>query len=95
MLMDMQMPALSGPEATRRIRAAEQLHGSRTPIVGLTANTTPEDFDACLAAGMDEVLTKPLSFPRLRQLLRDYAEGPPTNSGGGGSASPTHTNPTS
>ena len=94
-LMDMQMPALSGPAATRRIRAAEQQHDSRTPIVGLTASTTPEDFDACLAAGMDEVLTKPLSFPRLRDLLRSYAEGTPATCEGGGRAAPPRTNPRS
>ena len=69
-LMDVHMPELDGIEATRRIRAAEAAAGGpRTPIVALTANAFGEDRDACLAAGMDGFLTKPLDRERLAELL--------------------------
>ena len=71
-LMDMQMPEMSGIEATLRIRAGETGTSRHVPIVALTANTTPEDRDACLEAGMDEVLPKPVSVPRLREVLARY-----------------------
>lgn len=68
-LMDMQMPEMSGLEATMQIRREEANSGRRVPIVALTANTTPEDRQSCLHAGMDEVLPKPVSIPRLRAML--------------------------
>ena len=67
-LMDVQMPQLDGLEATRRIRAAET-PGERTAIVALTANAYAEDREACLAAGMDEILMKPLDRTRLADAL--------------------------
>jgi CheY-like chemotaxis protein len=63
-LMDVHMPGCDGIEATRRIREAEQ-GGAHTPIVALTANAFDEDRDACIAAGMDGFLTKPLDRERL------------------------------
>jgi len=68
-LMDMQMPEMSGIDAAAHIRRGEVVHGGRVPIIALTANTSREDRDACLQAGMDEVLAKPLSIPGLRALL--------------------------
>jgi signal transduction histidine kinase/CheY-like chemotaxis protein len=68
-LMDMQMPEMSGLEATTSIRQQENSSGRRVPIIALTANTTPEDRRSCLDAGMDEVLPKPVSLPLLRTLL--------------------------
>jgi PAS domain S-box-containing protein len=58
-LMDVQMPEMDGLEATRRIRASEG-EGPRVRIVGLTANALQEDHAACLEAGMDACLVKPL-----------------------------------
>lgn len=67
-LMDVHMPGSDGIEATRRIRAMEA-DGARTPIVALTANAFDEDRDACIAAGMDGFLTKPLDRERLALAL--------------------------
>jgi CheY-like chemotaxis protein len=68
-LMDVHMPGSDGIEATRRIRAEESGSGARTPIIALTANAFAEDRDACLAAGMDGFLTKPLDRERLAAAL--------------------------
>lgn len=76
-LMDMQMPEMSGLEAAEHIRREEAVTGQRIPIIALTANTTPEDRDACLRSGMDEVLPKPVSIPRLRQTLEHFAKMQP------------------
>jgi len=63
--MDMRMPGMDGPAATRLIRAG----GDRTPIVALTANAFAEDRKLCLDAGMDDHLTKPLEPDALRSAL--------------------------
>jgi PAS domain S-box-containing protein len=69
-LMDVHMPGIDGPEATRQIRAAEaERGGARTRIIALTANALAEDRDTCLAAGMDGFLTKPLDRERLAEAL--------------------------
>jgi CheY-like chemotaxis protein/anti-sigma regulatory factor (Ser/Thr protein kinase) len=71
-LMDLHMPGSDGVEATRHIRAAEAENphgGERTPIIALTANAFDEDRTACLAAGMDGFLTKPLDRERLAAVL--------------------------
>jgi len=60
-LMDLHMPGVDGLEATRRIRAIEaETSTAHTPILALTANAQAEDRDACLNAGMDGFLVKPL-----------------------------------
>ncbi len=70
-LMDVQMPQMDGIEATRRIRA--QSDRRQPTIVALTANAMKEDQDQCLAAGMDDVLTKPFQFEALIAVLQKVA----------------------
>jgi CheY-like chemotaxis protein len=71
-LMDLHMPGMDGIEAARRMRAAEA-GGKRTPIIALTADAFPESRDACLAAGMDGFVTKPLDRERLLTALARFA----------------------
>jgi CheY-like chemotaxis protein/anti-sigma regulatory factor (Ser/Thr protein kinase) len=67
-LMDCDMPEMDGFAATRAIRQAEQPAG-RIAIVAMTASVLPEDRARCLAAGMDDYLTKPMRQEALRDLL--------------------------
>jgi signal transduction histidine kinase/CheY-like chemotaxis protein len=72
-LMDVQMPVMDGLQATRTIRQHEAQTGARhTPVVGLTANAYAEDRTACLAAGMDDFVTKPISVHHLLQVVAQY-----------------------
>jgi signal transduction histidine kinase/DNA-binding response OmpR family regulator/HPt (histidine-containing phosphotransfer) domain-containing protein/sugar lactone lactonase YvrE len=69
-LMDLQMPDIDGITATAMIRRAEAAAGARrAPIIAVTANTSATHREACLAAGMDDFLGKPLYFDDLRQAL--------------------------
>ncbi len=76
-LMDIQMPGLDGLEATRRLRAIERREPARPriPVVALTANAFTEDRAACIEAGMDAVLTKPVDRDDLAACLAEYAYG--------------------
>jgi CheY-like chemotaxis protein len=65
--MDCLMPDVDGYEATTRIRAVER--GSRLPIVALTASATVEDRERCLAAGMDDFISKPVRLAELAAAL--------------------------
>lgn len=66
-LMDVQMPRMDGLEATRRLRALPGC--AEIPIIAMTANAYGEDRLACLAAGMDDHLAKPVDPPRLHATL--------------------------
>lgn len=68
-LMDCQMPDLDGFEATREIRKFEQDRPTRTKIVAMTAYALPGDKEACLTAGMDYYLSKPISSLQLSAIL--------------------------
>jgi CheY-like chemotaxis protein len=68
-LMDVQMPELDGFAATAQIRANECTAGRRTPIVAMTAHAMAGDRTRCLAAGMDEYVSKPLRKAELLKLL--------------------------
>jgi signal transduction histidine kinase/ActR/RegA family two-component response regulator len=70
-LMDVQMPVLDGPSATRIIRLAERAAGRRrTPIVALTANAMAHQRDEYLAAGMDSLIAKPIQVAELFAVLQ-------------------------
>ena len=79
-LMDVQMPVMDGLEATRRIRQ-DVAGGARIPIVGLTANALKEQVEACRAAGMDDVIAKPIERERLEAMLERYAPAVGTRTG--------------
>jgi Response regulators consisting of a CheY-like receiver domain and a winged-helix DNA-binding domain len=68
-LMDCQMPDMDGFETTRALRALEQADGRRVPIVAITANVMPGAREACLAAGMDDYLSKPVRLNMLQRVL--------------------------
>jgi CheY-like chemotaxis protein len=68
-LMDIQMPEMDGWEATQAIRVKEKTAGGRLPIVAMTAHAMEGDEERCLAAGMDEYLTKPIRTADLLAVL--------------------------
>ena len=75
-LMDIQMPEMDGFEATRRIRAEERNRGGHVRIVAITAHAMPGDRERCLAAGMDDYVTKPIRLADLDRLLERPEHAP-------------------
>jgi CheY-like chemotaxis protein len=73
-LMDVVMPRMDGLEATRRIRH-DSAPAWRPRIVGISADTLPEDQDICFAAGMDDFLPKPIDIAELARILDEVAVG--------------------
>ncbi len=77
-LMDCQMPDIDGYEATRRIRAWEARQTTRgraprrIPIIALTANAMLGNREVCLAAGMDDFISKPFNRPALQEMLERW-----------------------
>jgi len=67
-LMDVQMPEMTGLEATRQIRR-EEASGTHVPIVAMTASAMSEDRDHCLAAGMDDFISKPVSSKVIEEII--------------------------
>jgi signal transduction histidine kinase/CheY-like chemotaxis protein len=67
-LMDVQMPEMTGLQATTQIRREEMI-GSHIPIVAMTASAMSEERDRCLAAGMDDFISKPVSYKLIEQMI--------------------------
>ena len=79
--MDVQMPEMSGFEATVAIRKYEKSKGIRTPIFALTAGVTKGEMEKCREAGMDDFLTKPINQQALRALLKIHVGNDTSQSG--------------
>jgi two-component system sensor histidine kinase/response regulator len=75
-LMDVQMPEVDGFQATKEIRQLQTRLGQRIPIVALTAHASPADRQKCLAAGMDEYLSKPIRAKELYEVIEKQTGRP-------------------
>ena len=67
-LMDVQMPEMTGLQATMQIRREEAM-GAHVPIVAMTASAMSEERERCLAAGMDDFISKPVSYQVIEQMI--------------------------
>jgi len=75
-LMDIQMPIMSGIESTKKIRAYEKEEAlSATPIIAVTANNSRENIKEYLAIGMDDFLAKPINIKKLENVIKEYTKG--------------------
>jgi CheY-like chemotaxis protein len=72
LLMDCQMPEMDGLVATELIRKAEEQSGTHVPIVAMTAHTEPDERDRCIAAGMDDYISKPIELDILRSKIEKW-----------------------
>jgi signal transduction histidine kinase/CheY-like chemotaxis protein len=67
--MDIRMPVMDGYEAVRRIRASSKHDALTVPVIAMTANAMQEDRDACLAAGMNGHISKPIDIKEIKEIL--------------------------
>ena len=68
-LLDVMMPGMDGLEATKAIRMLEREDAKKIPIIAMTANAFEEDRKACLEAGMNEHIGKPIDIPQLKRVI--------------------------
>ena len=73
-LMDIQMPVMNGIIATKKIRELESATNSTTPIIAITANALSGDKESCLAAGMNDYVSKPFHIDILIQKMKNLLE---------------------
>jgi two-component system, sensor histidine kinase and response regulator len=78
-LMDLEMPGISGIEAARQIRAKEKASSidtpAYTPIIAMTAHDEETERAACLVVGMDGFITKPINMKTIHQTIQEVIEG--------------------
>ena len=74
-LMDLQMPVMDGLEATRRIRVLETDNAKIVPIIAMTANAFTESVNACLEAGMNDHISKPIDVDEMLKKMTRYLRG--------------------
>jgi two-component system, sensor histidine kinase and response regulator len=74
-LMDVQMPEMDGYQATAAIRDLERHTGLHMPVIAITAHAMKGDRERCLAAGMDDYISKPIRVPALQSVLRRVQAG--------------------
>jgi CheY-like chemotaxis protein len=78
-LMDLEMPGISGIEAARQIRAKEKASSietpAYTPIIAMTAHDEETERAACLVIGMDGFITKPINMKTIHQTIQEVIEG--------------------
>ena len=85
-LMDVQMPVMNGLDATRAVRASDNPLGRTIPIIAMTANAFSSDVQACLNAGMDAHVSKPLDISVLERTLKIVAAAKFSGGGSGDKA---------
>jgi CheY-like chemotaxis protein len=89
-LMDIQMPELSGLEATAAIRAKEKGTSRHLPIIAMTAHAIKGDREICLEAGTDAYLSKPVRADELFQTIETLVADGPLTTPANSSAAPRH-----
>lgn len=78
MLLDVQMPVMSGMQVASIVREQEKSDDTHIPIIAMTAHAMPGDAERCLAAGMDAYLSKPLDIGSLAELINRFVVQTPT-----------------
>ncbi|WP_395745066.1 ATP-binding protein [Prosthecobacter sp.] len=92
-LMDVHMPGVNGYEATARIRELEKTSGGHVPIIAMTANAMKGDRERCLAAGMDDYISKPLRSAELFHVVEQFARQSSAQDSSADAAPPTSVPP--
>jgi CheY-like chemotaxis protein len=72
--MDIQMPVINGISATKKIRELESTSNTQTPIIAITANALSGDKETCLAAGMNDYISKPFQVDVLVNKMKVLLE---------------------